>query len=206
MTLAPFPTPEFARFPVEDHHKKTVDALFSPDGKEQLISIGRGAIYASDLALSNHFHSVTVRMGAETIERSFKRGACIALATLSLDKVIRVDSDSVIEHMQDLNDYRNEEETFASAAMRIGTQAAWADTTMAKRVFEVGLLHNIEQYDPAIMIYGASYMQLIAERHLQKLDEDELTERSDAERLQFEFGERLSDLSATFEKIVQENE
>ncbi len=168
MQLSPFPAPELARFPTEEHHKKALKTLLSESGKEQLAAVGRGAIYAGDLALPTHFHNVTIRMEHATVERSFKRGACLALGLISLDRLIKIDSDSVLEHMLDLNDYRESDESFSSAALRIGFHATYADTVMAKNIFEVGQFFDQADYDPVIMQHGASYMQLIAERHLQK--------------------------------------
>lgn len=141
-----------------------------------------------------------------TIERSFRRGACLALGLLSLDRLIKVDTDSVLEHMLDLNDYREWDESFSSAALRIGFYATYADTTMARNIFEVGQLYDQTVYDPVVMQHGASYMQLIAERHLQKLSDDELVERSRVDPLQFEFGQDLNDLSRTFEAIIEDKE
>lgn len=74
---------------------------------------------------------------------------------------------------------------------------------MAISIHRVGQRHSPEEYDPVVMQLGASYIKLIAERHLRKLREDEIAKRCQADELQFEFCQDLSELSKAFEVLIE---
>jgi len=192
VNLEPFSPPNLARFPDNDQQNPVIKELSTDCGKDTLVSLGQRIIQAGDPSLPGHFHEISLYMGHATVERSFKRGAGLAIGILSLEGTITVDDWTVAEHVVDLNTYRNEGESFSSAAIRLGGAATYADKNMARYTFQIGTLFDESDYDAHIIQRGAAYLQLIVERALVKKREAELDKLSSAEALDAQFGPDFS--------------
>lgn len=191
MNLHPFSSPEHTT--LKPWHVKSIETLLK-DGKEPIVAIGKQALRGGTVMLPSHFHQLGSRMGYHSIERSFKRGACLGAAFLSLHKPFEVDDETLLRHLQDLQSYRNEGETFASAAVRLGTAAVSTDIIRAKCTDQATILHDDKEFDATLMHAGASYMQLIAERSFALRLEADLDARSTAESLNNQYADELADI------------
>lgn len=132
------------------------------------------------------------RMTSQVEEHSFKRGACLGLAFVALKSEIAMDADTFYGHLHALNGYRNENETVASAAMRLGADVLNHDDYMASCADYAVFVHPGEDYDPAAMRSGVGYGEILAE---QALNPTTLAERAiNIASLEAQYGEELAGL------------
>jgi len=117
--LTPFPEPHEAR--LESWHVKEAESLLVYSDKSFIVNVGRNVLRAGSLMVPSHFHHMALRMKSPAEERSFKRGACLGLAFVALKSEVAMDNATFYGHLHALHDYRDDEETVASAAMRLGT-------------------------------------------------------------------------------------
>ncbi len=189
--LNPFPEPREAR--LEAWHVKEAESLLIYSDKSFIINIGRKVLRAGSVMVPSHFHRMALRMKSPAEERSFKRGACLGLAFVAIKSDVVMDDDAFRDHFYALNDYRRDnEETMAAAAIRLGADVLGHDDAMASCANYAVFAHPGDNYDPMAMRAGVGYGEMLAE---QALNPNALAERAiNISSLEAQYGEELAGL------------
>jgi hypothetical protein len=189
MTIKPFPNPELAR--LDDFRVEQIGKIMEMNGHQAFLDAGRHVLRRSSVLFPVHFHRLAVSMAEsgqpESYERSFKRGAAIGLGFIATKHNIVVTDQQMYAHINDLNAYRDDKESLATAALRLGATTLHLDTDMATCAEHAVQAHPSSSHNPEVLRAGVGYVEVLAERILR----DEFS-ASSVKYLNEQYGDELA--------------